>query len=402
MTTVVGLDVSKASVTVCVLKERPADVREAFYDQDFLTLPANAEGLRQLLAIAPTVAVMEPTGVNYSRLWGTHLARAGVPVWLVGHTQLHGYRKTHLDLPDKDDDADALALACYWWDYHQDSRRFVQQRDPTIARIRELVLRLAHLARVQSPVINRLRQDLAWQVPEIALCQSKRRADGTYPLWSVLAGDETRPKIAKTIAQTVGTGLQPPAIAAARRLNDIGREEVLYERELAKLMSRPEFTPYRRVFARFGFGQRVQAILLSQIFPFEGFLGPDGRAIVKVRKGRESKKPSKKRISERRFRKALGMAPEKKESGDKSQTKLVGGSDLCRKTLWQWVFTCIEVTKSRPRNAIGDRLGQELDELKASGHPVKKARMKVAGRAVNLLFNELLRVVADGGATEEE
>ncbi len=76
---------------------------------------ANSEGIKALLALKPDIAVMEPTGVNYSRLWGTHLARAGVEVRLVGHKELRNYRSSHLSLPDKDDDADALALACYYW-----------------------------------------------------------------------------------------------------------------------------------------------------------------------------------------------------------------------------------------------------------------------------------------------
>ncbi|MHC5863555.1 MAG: IS110 family transposase, partial [Nostoc sp.] len=98
---------------------------------------------------------LEPTGNNYSKLWGTHLARAGVEVRLVGHKELRNYRANHLALPDKDDDADALALACYYFDYQKDPRRFVQIRDREIVRIRELVLRLAHLNRVQSPIMNR-------------------------------------------------------------------------------------------------------------------------------------------------------------------------------------------------------------------------------------------------------
>jgi len=61
-------------------------------------------------------------------LWGTQLARAGVEVRLVGHKELRSFREHHLGLPDKDDDADALALAIYGWDYLESPRRFVQVR----------------------------------------------------------------------------------------------------------------------------------------------------------------------------------------------------------------------------------------------------------------------------------
>jgi len=76
---------------------------------------------------ANTIAVMEPTGVNYQLLWGTHLARVGVEVRLVGHKELRSFREHHLGLPDKDDDADALALAIYGWDYLEAPRRFVRR-----------------------------------------------------------------------------------------------------------------------------------------------------------------------------------------------------------------------------------------------------------------------------------
>ena len=95
-----------------------------------------------LIGVGETIAIMEPTGINYQRLWGTQLARAGVEVRLVGHAQLRSFRKHHLSLPDKDDDADALTLALYAWDYLHLPRRFLQIREGKIFKIRELVLRL--------------------------------------------------------------------------------------------------------------------------------------------------------------------------------------------------------------------------------------------------------------------
>jgi len=101
-------------------------------------------------------------------LLNTQLARLGVEVRLVGHSELRSFRQHQLGLPDKDDDADALALAIYGWDYLENPRRFLQVRTQSVVEIRSLVLRLAHLNRVQSPIINRARQDLAWQFPEVA------------------------------------------------------------------------------------------------------------------------------------------------------------------------------------------------------------------------------------------
>jgi transposase len=392
MVRILGLDVSKSSVSACLLEEKPIQTRQFYYDYQFLKLQADASGIQKLLQLAPDVALMEPTGNNYSKLWGTHLARAGVEVRLVGHKELRNYRANHLALPDKDDDADALALACYYFDYHQDPRRFVQVRDAVIVRMRELSLRLAHLNRVQSPIINRIRQDLAWQFPEVALVKSVRGESGEVPLlWGWLAGVRTSKKYDERYSQTVGLGITDTVRYHAERLCSLQTEEFEIEQELYDLLNDAGFEDYRRAFALFGFGSRLQAVILSQIYPIENFMGADGLPEVKIRMGRNSKKPTTRYLSLRRFQKALGLAPSLESSGDKHKSKVIGGSDLCRKAFWQWVFTRIEPKRSRLDNYIGERLGEILDREKAAGRPVKLVRMKVAAHAARLLFRELVK-----------
>jgi hypothetical protein len=148
--------------------------------------------------------------------------------------------------------------------------------------------------------------------------------------------------------------------------------------------------PYRKVFARFGFGRRVEALLLSQLYPFENYLAADGKPDVKIRKGRRSGFPTKRHLSLHRFCKALGYAPSQESSGDINKSKVVGGSDLCRKALWQWIFTRIEPQRSRLNNDIGERLGEIMDAEKTSGRPVRLVRSRVAAKAVKLLFKELV------------
>lgn len=392
MIKVLGLDVSKSSVSVCLLTEKPIQTRQFYYEHEFLKLMADVSGIRQLLQLKPDVALMEPTGNNYSKLWGTHLARAGVEVRLVGHKELRSYRAHHLNLPDKDDDADALALACYYFDYRQDPRRFVQVRDESIVRIRELVLRLAHLNRVQSPIINRIRQDLAWQFPEVALVRSRRGESGLVPLlWGWLAGVRQSKKYDRLYSQTVGLGITDTVRHHAERLCNLQNEEVDIEGELLELLNDSRFAKYRDVSNLFGFGTRLQAVLISQIYPIEAFMGADGKPEVRIRQGRNSKKPTKRHLSLRRFQKALGLAPSLESSGDKHKSKVIGGSDLCRKAFWQWVFTRIEPKRSRLSNHIGEHLGEILDREKAAGRPVKLVRMKVAAHAARLLFRELAK-----------
>lgn len=87
----------------------------------------------------------------------------------------------------------------------------------------------------------------------------------------------------------------------AARICDIEREEMLLEFEFSKLVGEPQFLPDRQVFARFGFGRPVEALLLSQIYPFENYLAADGKPEVKIRKGRRSGFPTKRHLSLHRF-----------------------------------------------------------------------------------------------------
>ncbi|MCC3575259.1 MAG: transposase [Microcoleus sp. PH2017_40_RAT_O_B] len=388
---VLGIDICKSSVVCCLLEQRPQEPRESYYSVEFLTLRADAAGIKQLLELRPDVAVMEPTGINYQRLWGTHLARSGVKVCLVANNKLPPYRSL-LDLPDKDDEADALALACYYFDYQHLPRRFLQVRDSNIVRMRELCLRLAHYNRLQSPIINRLRQDLAWQFPEVMAIKSEMNAYGDLPLlWGWMAGLRKSAKYDRIYSATVGTGLSQETKFAAKMLCDLQVQDRVVQLELFHLVTGDvRFLPYRKVFARFGFGLRVQSLILSQIYPIENYFGDDGKPEIVIRKGRNSKKPTRRYLSERRFMKSLGLAPTREWSGDEKKKSRKSGSDICRTAFWQWVFTRIECGRSRLRNEIGDKLSVYLLEAKAQKQSVKLVRSRVAAKAARMLWRELV------------
>jgi hypothetical protein len=98
-------------------------------------------------------------------------------------------------------------------------------------------------------------------------------------------------------------------VTNARRLCDIHREEVEIEFLLNNLTNDPRFDTYLHTFHLFGFGQRVEAIILSQIFPISNYLLESGKPEIIFRRGRFSGKPTKRYLSKRRFQKALGVAP---------------------------------------------------------------------------------------------
>ena len=151
----------------------------------------------------------------------------------------------------------------------------------------------------------------------------------------------------------------------------------IIEHELKQLLKDDRFVPYLTVFARLGFGLRAKAIIISQIFPIENFL-KDGQNQVIIRKGRNSVKPTKRHLSLRRFQKCLGLAPTENSSGDMKNRSIIGGSDICRKALWQWIYTKIDPAKNRLKNDIADYLEPSLDYLKSTKTPIRLARMNVA------------------------
>lgn len=388
MVKVLGIDVSKSSVSACLLENKPDNVKQFYYKYTFKHFKADASGIKGILELSPDIALIEPTGTNYSKIWFTVLNQSGVTVKMVGHKELREYRSSHLQLPDKDDNADALALACYAFDYSS-SNRYLQIRDATTSRIKELVLRLSHLNRVQSPIVNRLRQDLAWQFPEVALSKSRRGSKGEVPLlWGWLCDERKSKKYDSLYLNSVGLGLNDAVKFHASRLCNLQREEYLIETELEKLLSNVKYKPYRQIFKKFCFGLRIEAMILSQIYPLRNFLGETGKPIVEFYPSK-SGKPSKRRLSERRFQKVLGLAPTQECSGDKKKSRIAGGSALCRKALWQWVFTRVEPKKAR-KTQIAIKLGQILDKEKSGGRPVKLVRSRISVKACKILFNELV------------
>ncbi|KGF71568.1 hypothetical protein DO97_17535 [Neosynechococcus sphagnicola sy1] len=62
--------------------------RKLYLDHEFPRFYANTIGIKGLLSLKPNVAVLEPTGMNYTKIWVTKLIEAGVEVVLVGHKQL--------------------------------------------------------------------------------------------------------------------------------------------------------------------------------------------------------------------------------------------------------------------------------------------------------------------------
>jgi transposase len=405
MIRIIGLDVCKASVAACLLTDIPEQPKDWFRKNRKVIsyLKADREGLQSLLDYNADIAVLEPTGVHYSTLWAKKLTEAGTIVLWIGHANLK-YHRQELRLPNKNDQADALAMACYGHKYINQPERFLNlDLDSPGAIIRQHSLQLRHLDRVASPVINRIRQQLAHEWPEKAQSKSLQSEDNAAPLWRYIAGlavaKGTKTKYDKELAASVGFGLSDFTVQHTRRLVGIQEQQCLIEKEMCKLLGAPRFEKYNVVFDRFRMPKKIRAMLLSHCYPIEQFLLADFKEHIEYVESCNRRR-SRRRRSLSAFKLALGCGLVESSSGDESRW-VAGGSKLCRIALWQWITVIIQVKggvnkngsfkkSPRPDNHIGERLGLKYDKGKESGIPYLLLMSKIANAAVEMLFEELL------------
>lgn len=246
-----------------------------------------------------------------------------------------------------------------------------------------------------------MRQELAWQCPEVASVRSAKLQHTLAPLlWGWLAERRKSKKYDHILEATVGSGIEPQTRWAANQYCEIEEEIFKLKKQLVELIDSSQFEEYRRIFTKFGFGYQLQGYLLGAIYPIEDFL-KDGQPEIKIRKNRQTGKESKLKLSERRFMRAVGMGVVREDSGQKKKGKQ-SGSALCRKALWQWCFTRLEVSRNNPPLKFVYGQGENAEEMsptenlkrrKKGGTPIKLARQRVIARCIRELFKELCTIV---------
>jgi hypothetical protein len=391
---IVGLDVGSASVVACCLEALPLPLKPFFaaHKSMIREFPATRSGITALLALNPNIAILEPTGMHYAEFWQRALTVEGVEVRFVGHVQVRAYRKLHR-LPNKNDRADALALAAYGWQHLENPEFFLRFVPEPALQLRRYVMQLAHLNRITAPIVNCTRQYLAHEFPEAAKMRSLRKVRGDLPaLWGWLSGDRASPYYdrlwKKSVAHDYGLEISAFTRSHAARICDLERHQDAIEHAIATLLQKSDFAIYRTTFDEFGFGLRSRAVLLSHIYPFEDFLNQDNQPVIEWGESK-SGRATKRDRSLRAFKLRIGMGLVEDSSGQ-STNWIPGGSSLCRIALWQWCLCCIEPRRSRSTETL-QFLGEYLDELKASQLPGKLAQLRTCAKAATLLYKKLLQ-----------
>jgi Transposase len=347
---VCGADVCKDKIVCVFLEEKPDNLKTFFTSKEFESheFELNQKDVARWLSHQFQVLVLEPTGINYSWLWAEIATQNGILVRWADHKSTRHYRESH-KLPDKNDEADALALAAIGGEFADDDDYFLKYcHNDDLSFFRDAVLQLECLESACTRLINRARQQLCREFPEVAFSESKRASDGEIPLWAWLAGAKRNLKIksnthdnkwAKSVGKAYGTEISDFTRFLAQQIRTLKLEEERILKEIKKRLRSPEFMPYQKVMTLFGFNTKLQALILALCYPIDRFFTPNGL-----------------RAARAKFKQRLGFGRIEESSGDKKGTK-VSGSALSREFINHLVSrTCGNPKNWRPENHYQDRL----------------------------------------------
>lgn len=389
--TIAGIDISRSSISVCILSEIPSDMKG--FKRKFKPDVFNVDraGIEALLSLQFDAVVMEPTGVHYSKIWAHHLQQAGKIIRWVGHRELKNYRDGWRTF-NKSDKLDCIALCCYGIERWTRDECFIAGISHEI---RERCLQLESLNRMKNPVINRLRLQLAHECPELAEKVIKRDwlVSSIPGLLGAIAGTHSKQKWNRIIDHTVGTGIGEFSRGLAQQLIAIEQQEYVIELALDQLISSECYQPYLKVFKQYEICDRTAAILIGAIYPFERFL-ENGKPVIDRTNG------VKRYRSLASFKLALGVGMVQVQSG-KSETWQAGGRADVRMALWRWCKIAIVINPNleNPNIATLRHYYSEGTEAEINGvmkrldPGVRNQRiMRVVRRMLTLLFRDLVKM----------
>ena len=374
------------------------------------------DAIELLQKLQPDAIVLEPTGVWYSKLWAKLGEHLGIEVKWIGHSDLAGNRKAY-GFEDKDDRLDAFCLAVSG--FHPDFNslnKWLNWRAGLIADVNDRVLELESVRSTTTIFTQQLRQRLKFEFPEIAdrTISNCVTPDGFTAWVGWLAGIHNYKRIENERAKSIATELSIDISkytrdhAAALAGNQIRSAQLT--KELAELLLDPAFDKYVPTLELFGFGTKMQGVVLSQIYPFEKFLR-DGKPYID--RWQDDVKWHKRNKSLSGFQISMGMGKRWIKSGS-SEKEVYSGSGFTRSKLYTWVMKYViaermadswlvqeidrrALSNSPPALTIA-QLRKRWKTTKGSNSDRHKAgagvAMAVSYRVTRLLYDHLLKAVS--------
>lgn len=416
---VIGIDISKNVATCAMLEELPANLQEFSRSEKFVYWHANpnAEDLAAIASLEPEVVIYEPSGGKYEKAFTHYLTAKGIACRKVAGRRLAIYR-AEKGLP-KNDHFDALAIAAYGIEKQDDRSAFIPPTPPEIEHLRELWLQRFSLNRQRSAMVARLRQQLAFEFPEamefdcvgkwgrdipglILWLNGDRSTKGTT-LWEnrYTAGTITRGGKKVELPGTIGTGISDYTRMVASQLLEIMRAIESQEDAIDTILAKPSYEPYIRAMRSLDFNPSMQAVWLSRIYPFEKFLGEDGRERISRRLSSNERWCTHNQ-SLAQFKAALGAAIDLPSSGitgiaptrqkwqggkKQKRDKVPIGCKYSRITFWQWATLRIETGKAQ--GELAGQLIARRHQLKEKGKNLFQRAGNLHGYACKLLYQQL-------------
>lgn len=386
---ILGIDICADRAVCWPLTEIPKDPkgywkteilsRSKNPQEDPLTFYFTKEVMEGILNLKPDAVALEPTGVHYTKLIWKVCEDRGIKILWVGHQQASNQRKSY-GLPDKNDLADAFAIACYASLYHDHENYFIDF-PPEVRRIKELYLQLKTLARFQSPLIARLKQQLVYEFPEAAhVGMDAKEGRRTLPTWLCFRDRGKRKnkywdnRYKNSVAHQYEIEISYYTRKLAETIDNYDLWIGEIEKELNSLVNEPMFKTYNESFDEFKFGLRARAILLSLIYPFERFSSIGA------------------------FKRRIGATKDEISSGKSIAWKTGVGSKLCRTELYLWVYTVICKQTNRPNSKIGKLIAQKYDQwiLEAENPEAieSKMRSRMQSEALEKVREALLKSIS--------
>jgi transposase len=405
---ILGIDVGGGTyATAYFLESVPENPKEFVQGPDFseFKIEYNRNDLDAALQSADLV-VLEPTG-GYESIVLHRAQVLGIEVKLANTKRLTAFRND-MGVP-KTDRYDAFALAAFGHSKANDKTAFV--RPIELIDLREMLQDRRSLTTQRRSLINRFRQRLHREVPEIQ--QFDQRRNWRHPsqgLFKYCAGKEGKRSAwwNEQISDTCGCGMTDFTRDIGKQIYQLDERTIDLERQIDLYLERPEFEIYQQAFDKFGFSQLLRAWWLCRIYPFEQFLDDDGKPITFTRRAKESGKVVTVHRSLSRFKCILGAGTVPNTSGIRGEALgrsggryarnrkgekayYVVGDRWCRQAFVLWASK--QVVCGRMKAPYAEKMMTYYRSKKDSGKPYYKCLSNLHGYVARMLFRELCRLI---------
>jgi hypothetical protein len=367
MTRIVGLDCGRGSVHACVIDAPIENLKSYARSYKPLILHSNREDLDLLVSVGDCFGI-EPTGADH-RVFADYLKRAGKQVFYCKAERIRNHA-LRAGLTNKKDREDAAAIADYLWH----SLNGNQINDPFInicgEELREAYNALKSIDRAKAPMSSQIWARLAYEFPEYLYTDSGKKRRFAQRTWGEtqspkplrwLAGIEDYPKLEAQIEDSIGRGISAYTRSIAAQLCEIDSQRGAIELSINPIIDGLE-PFYGRAFDHWNLAPSFKASFLTSIYPFEKFLGEDGRPIHErvpaVSENAKNDTTFRDR-SLKRFMRQMGMGRVISESGTSKGQWVMGGSKQTRCTLY--LFIC-NIQISTERTSKPRKLKTESEE----------------------------------------